>query len=125
MKETVTDQLKVIFESARKWLSLEIEYARLTVAEKSTVLLTTLIFGAVGLFLGMVILLLLSLALVSVFAGFLPLWLAYICVSGVILILLALIYLLRRPLLENPISRLVSILILDVKTKSNTPEDEQ
>lgn len=119
MKENLTDQIKSIFANGQKWIKLEIEYARLTVAEKLTVLLSTLIFGAVCLLLGIIILLLLSFALVSSFKNIMSPTLSYICVSGVIVVLIVLLFLFRRPLLENPISRLISKLILDLK-----PENE-
>ena len=111
--------MKSIFENGRKWIKLEIEYARLTVAEKTTVLLSTLIFGAVCLLLGMIILMLLAFALVYTFKDFMSPALACVCVSGVIIVLIALLFAFRRPLLENPISRLISKLILDLK-----PENE-
>ncbi|MDE5663546.1 MAG: phage holin family protein [Muribaculaceae bacterium] len=119
MKENYTDQIKGVYDSARRWISLEIEYAKLTAAEKITVLLSTLILGAVCLLLGMVILILFSFSLVNVFKMFLsPVW-AYLSVGGLLVLLILLIILLRRPLLENPISRLISKLILDIKPRDN------
>ncbi|MBD5268117.1 MAG: hypothetical protein HDR48_02925 [Bacteroides sp.] len=115
MKDSIASLIGTIFDNGKKWIKLEIEYARLTMAEKLTVLLSTLILGAVAMLLGMVILLLLALALVDVFTMFMAKWLACLSVCGVILVIIAVIYLLRRPLLENPISRLISKLILDIK----------
>lgn len=115
MKEKFSDSLHSIFQNGKRWIELEIEYAKLTAAEKVTVLLTTLIFGAVCLLLGMVILILLSFALVSVFESFLSTALAFVCVAGILIVLVALLFFLRKPLLENPISRLISKLILDIK----------
>ena len=119
MKETLGDQIKSILDNGRKWIKLEFEYTRLTVAEKTTVLLSTLIFGAVCLLLGMLILTLLAFALVFTFKDFMSPSMACLCVSGVILLLIILLFAFRRPLLENPISRLISKLILDLK-----PENE-
>ncbi len=115
MKASITDLIKNIYVNGAKWLKLEVEYARLTIAEKVIVLLSTLVFGAVCMLLGLIILVLLSLALVNFLSAYMPYALSCLCVCGIILVLVILIYLLRRPLFENPISRLISKLILDIK----------
>ncbi|MDE6272825.1 MAG: phage holin family protein [Muribaculaceae bacterium] len=117
----MTDSIKNIFANGKRWIELEIEYAKLTAAEKTTVLLSTLIFGAVCLLLGIVVLILLAFALENVFESFLSPALSFLCVAGSLLILILLLFFLRKPLLENPISRLISKLILDLKPE----EDEQ
>ncbi|MDE6330148.1 MAG: phage holin family protein [Muribaculaceae bacterium] len=119
MKEKFSDSLKSIYDNGIQWVKLEIEYAKLTVAEKITVLLTTLIFGAVCMLLGMVILILLAFSLVDVLQTFLSPALAFLCGAGILVVLILILFLLRRPLLENPISRLISKLILDVKPRDN------
>lgn len=119
MKENITDQLKSIYENGINWIKLEVEYAKLTAAEKITVLLSTLILGAICFLLGMVILILLAFALVDVFKGFLSPALSCLSVSGIMLVLILIIFLLRRPLLENPLSRLISKLILDIKPRND------
>ena len=119
MKDNITDQLKGVVDSTRRWISLEIEYAKLTATEKITILLSTLILGAVCMLLGMVLLILFSFSLVDLFKTFLHPVLAYLCVGGILALLIALIIILRRPLLENPISRLISKLILEIKPRDN------
>lgn len=119
MKEKFADSLHSIFDNGKRWIQLEIEYAKLTAAEKITILLTTLIFGAVCLLLGMVVLILLAFSLVHVFCGFLAPALAFLCVAGILVVLVALLFFLRKSLLENPISRLISKLILDIKPDDN------
>ncbi|MBD5295019.1 MAG: phage holin family protein [Bacteroides sp.] len=121
MKENLSDTIKSIYTNGKRWIELEIEYAKLTATEKLTVLLTTLIFGMVCLLLGMVVLILLGFALASFFTQFLAPWLSFICSAGALLVLIIALFLLRKPLLENPISRLISKLILDLKPE----EDEQ
>ena len=49
MKEKLTDEIKDIFVQGRDWIKLEIEYAKLTVAEKFTLLLSAMIIGAICL----------------------------------------------------------------------------
>jgi hypothetical protein len=119
MKETIPDQIKGLYENGRQWIRLQIEYAKLTATEKLTVLLSTLIIGAVCMLLGMVILILLSFSLVDLFKTFMAPALACLSVSGILILLILLILLLRRPLLENPIARLLSKLILDIKSNEN------
>lgn len=115
MKETITDQIKGIYQNGFRWIQLEIQYAKLTATEKLTVLMTTLVLGAVCLLLGVVILILLSFALVDAFKIIMKPGLAYLTVGGILILLIGVIILLRRPLLENPIARLMSKLILDIK----------
>lgn len=119
MKQTLKETLTGIFDNSRQWLKLEIEYLKLTATEKITILMTTLIFGAVCMLLGMVILILLAFALAEAFQQILSPALSFLCAAGSLLILIILVFLLRKPLLENPISRLMSKLILDLK-----PDDE-
>lgn len=124
MKENITDQLRGIYENGRNWLKLEVEYVKLTATEKLTVLLSTLILGAVCLLLGMVILILFSFALVGLFRTFMsPAW-AFLSVGGILVLLIALILLFRRPLLENPISRLLSKLILDLQPEKKNEQKQ-
>lgn len=119
MKENITDQIRNIYDNGRQWLKLEIEYAKLTATEKISILLSTLILGAICILLGMVILILFSFSLVDLFKTFLSPVLAYLSVGGILILLMALIVILRRPLLENPVSRLISKLILDIKPRDN------
>lgn len=119
MKEKLTDQLRNLYDDGRKWIRLEIEYARLTAAEKITVFMTSLVLGAICFLLGMVILILLAFSLVDVFKMCMSPALACLTVSGIIILLIVLMILLRRPLLENPISKLISKLILDVKSRDD------
>ena len=123
MKESITDQINNLYKSGLSWLKLEVEYAKLTAVEKATVLLSTLVLGAVCLLLGIVIVILLSFSLADVFKGFLSPWLAYLCVSGILLLMIVMVFLLRRPLLENPISRLISRLFLDIKPRNTNEQN--
>ena len=111
----LTDEIRSLFSDGKEWIELEIEYARLTLAEKFTVLLSTLVLGAVCLLMFIVVLMLLSLALVDVFKMFMTAGLAYLSVAGILAVLIFVVYLLRKPLLLNPIARLISKLIVDHK----------
>ncbi|MDE5773574.1 MAG: phage holin family protein [Muribaculaceae bacterium] len=108
----LTDEIRSLFSDGKEWIELEIEYAKLTMAEKFTILLSTLVLGAVCLLMFMVVLILLSFALVDVFKLLMAPGLAYLSVAGVLIVLIVIVYLLRKPLLLNPIARLISKLIV-------------
>lgn len=113
MKEKLTEELKDILAQGRDWVKLEVEYAKLTVAEKFTVLLSAMIIGAICLLMGMVVLILLSLSLVELFKMMMVPALAYLVVSGIICLLILVLYLLRNPLLLNPIARFITRLLIN------------
>lgn len=113
MKETLSEEIKDIFNQSKAWVSLEIEYAKLTVAEKLTILTSALVIGAVCLLLGIVVLIMLAFALVEVFKIFMPSGFAFLSVGGIICVLIILIYLFRKPILLDPIARLITRLFLE------------
>lgn len=113
MKQTLTDQLKDLFFQGRRWLTLETEYLKLTAAEKFTVLAGTFVLGAICLMVGMVIVILLALALADVFKLLMAPSLAYLCVTGVLIILMVVLFLLRRQVIFDPIAKFITRLFLD------------
>lgn len=112
MKEKLTDEIRNIFCQLKAWISSEAEYVKLTAAEKMTVLLGTIALAAMAFVLIMIALVILSFCLVGVFASLVGQTLAYLCVSGIFLLLLAVIILLRKPLVFNPLARMLSKLIM-------------
>lgn len=112
MKEKLTDELKDIFVQGKNWMKLEVEYAKLTLAEKMTMLFSAMIIGAVCLLMGMVVLILLAFALVELFRLMMSPALAYLSSAGVIVVLIVLFYLFRKPLLLNPIARFITRLFI-------------
>ncbi len=93
-------------------MKLEVEYAKLTLAEKMTMLFSAMIIGAVCLLMGMVVLILLAFALVELFRLMMSPALAYLSSAGVIVVLIVLFYLFRKPLLLNPIARFITRLFI-------------
>ena len=120
MKEKLTDELRAMWREARRWWTNEVEYIKLTAAEKFTILMSALVVGAICMFVGTIALVIFSFALVEVFRNFLSPALAYTCVGGIFVLMLVLLYLLRRPLVYNPIARFITRLILD-KTENKKP----
>lgn len=113
MKDKLTDEIKELFFQGRDWLRLEIEYAKLTVAEKFTLLLSVMIIGAVCLLMGMVVLILFAFALVELFKMIMAPALAYLSVGGIICLLILVLYLFRKPILLNPIARFITRLFIN------------
>lgn len=112
MKEKLTDELKDLFMQGKEWAKLEVEYAKLTVAEKFTVLMSTIIIGAICLLMGVVVLIMLAFSLVELFKLMMAPALAYLTVGGIICVLALVVYLLRRPLMLNPIARFITRLFI-------------
>lgn len=113
MKGNLTDQIKDIFTQGKRWVELETEYVKLTAAEKFTVLTGTAVLGAICLMSGMVIIILLAFALADLFKMMMAPALAYLAVSGVMALLILLVYLLRRRIIFDPIARFITRLFLD------------
>lgn len=108
MKEKLTDELKDLLMQGKEWARLEVEYAKLTVAEKFTVLISTFIIGAICLLMGMVVLILLGFSLAELFKLMMAPALAYLSAAGVMCLLALLIFLLRKPLMLSPIARFIT-----------------
>lgn len=108
MKEKLTDELKDLFVQGKEWARLEVEYAKLTLAEKFTVLISTLIIGAICLLMGMIVLILLGFSLAELFKMMMPPALAYLSSAGVMLLLTLIVFFLRRPLMLNPVARFIT-----------------
>lgn len=115
MKLKFVEDIQNVIQQGKTWISLEMEYAKLSLAEKLTILLTTLIIGFICLLLGMVVLILLGFALVEVFKLFMAPGFAYLTVAGIICVFLALLWIFRQPLLENPLAKLLTKILIDKK----------
>ena len=115
MKINLLEEIRSIFDQSKTWLCLELEYAKLTIAEKLTLLMSTLIIGFVCLLLGVEVLIMLAFSLAEAFRLIMDPALAYLSTAGVICLLLILLYLLRKPLLLNPIARLITRVFFDRK----------
>lgn len=108
MKQSFTDRIKELFELGKRYLRLQIDCIRLTTAEKLSILISSLALGLIGILLGAFVVVLLALSAVSAFSEILSPWLAYLCVAGILVLIIALVVLLRKPLLINPITRMIS-----------------
>jgi protein-S-isoprenylcysteine O-methyltransferase Ste14 len=92
---------------------LYVENVKLTVAEKLTVLASAAVVLLVCLVLGIFGLAFLASACVALLALVLPQWACYLIVCGAFIVLTALVWIFRTPLIENHIARFISRLILE------------
>ena len=111
------EELKNSVTHIKEWLSMEVEYLKLTASEKVSVLLSTLILVMSLFIVGLVVLIVFAFALVDLFSLFMPHALACVSVGGVFLLIILLVYLLRTPLVFNPITKLITKLFLTPKKK--------
>ena len=99
-------------ERIKAYLTLNIENIRLTVAEKLILLVTGALTLAFCISLGGIALLFITVAVAQVLHFWLPLWASYLIMAAVNLFVLLILFILRRPLIINPVSRAITRIIL-------------
>ena len=92
MKAKLTDDLKETFRHAVNWINLELEYVKLTAAEKLVILLSTIVIGGMIAILMLPVLIMFLFALVGVFRLFMSPPLAYLTVGGIVLLLIFILF---------------------------------
>lgn len=113
MAKEPENQFQRLWSEIKDYISLNVDYARLTGAEKVTVLLTAVALSAIAFVLVTLIMFFLSMAIVRWIAMSVGLTWAYFIMTGFYLILLGVAIALRRPLIIDPISRFVSKLFFN------------
>lgn len=102
------NQLHTFWAEMKDTFRLNVDYAKLTAAEKLTVLFTTVSIALIGLVLGSMIIFFLSLAVASWIAeGIGHVW-AYFIVCGFYVVVLTLAVVFRKQLIINPIAGFIS-----------------
>lgn len=115
---------KEILAKLKQLLTLQLDYSKLTLAEKLTVLLSRMLLVLVCVLCGLFVLFFLSSALVSWLTQWFPVDVANLVVAGVLLVLLLIVVALRKPLIVTPITRFVVALFFTGEqqdTSSETP----
>ncbi len=112
MKESLTQEIRDIFSQSRRWVELQVEYTKLTATEKVIIMTSAFVVSAICMLLGMVVIILLSMSLTDVFKMFMAPALAYLTVSGILVLLIIMIYIFRKALIYNPIARYMTRLLL-------------
>lgn len=113
MKQKITEEIKEILSQSVNWAKLEVEYLKLTAAEKLIILMSALIIGGVMMLLLLPVFIMFLFALVGVFKMFLNPPLAYLSVGGIVLILIVILFFFRKQLVINPVARFVTKVIIE------------
>lgn len=113
MKEKLSDEFRDILLQIKAWLNNETRLIKLTVSEKLSIFMGTLLLAAAMFTLIMIGLVIISLCLISVFEPLVGLTLAYLCVGGIFVLLAILLLVLRKQVIYNPIAKMVSKLLLE------------
>lgn len=117
MKPKFSDEIKELITQSINWAKLEVEYLKLTAAEKLIILLSVMVIGLVVLLLLLPAMLMFLFALAQVFIDFMPVAVAYVCTGGIVVLLLGLLFLFRKQLVVNPVAKFISKVLLDEPDK--------
>lgn len=110
--------VRQLIDSLRRYVTLNIDYARLTAAEKTSVLLAGVAFYAVMVILATLVLIFVSIGVGHLLAATIaPVW-AFVFVAAFYVLLLVVVIIFRRQLFVNPIARFVSRIFV------NPPRDK-
>ena len=108
---------KQLFDSIKEHAKLEIEYSKLTLAEKMSILLSRAMIVAILLIFGAGVMLLLLWAFTKWMIALTgSLWLGVLIAAVLVVLLALLVYGYRKQLIINPVTRFVTRLLL-------TPEE--
>lgn len=107
-----TSQFKQMFNEGKQYLKLRLEYGKLTLTEKLTLLISSLALGLICVFLAVIAIFFLSMSAVDWIAIWLGRAWACLIMCGCYLLLIGALILARKPLIINPMSRLISRIIL-------------
>jgi hypothetical protein len=107
-----TSFLKTIYDSILRYAKLSLDGARLGLAEKLTILLSTVAFFAVVFVVALVALIFLSIGIGHILASTIaPLW-AYVFIALFYLVLIAVLVAFKKQIFINPIARFITRLIV-------------
>lgn len=107
------NSFQAVYDSIRRLLTLQLDYARLTVAEKFTVLLSAIAFYSMAVALASLVLIFLSIGFGHLLVGTALGRFAYFIVAGMYIVLLVLLFIMRKQLIINPIARFMSRLFVE------------
>lgn len=111
MTETKS-QLGGLWAEIRETIRLNLEYAKLTGAEKLTMLLGVATLGLLVILITSVVVFMVSLGLTVLLAKSTGMFGACMIMAGIYLVLVVVLYFLRKQLVLDPIARFVSTLIM-------------
>lgn len=101
-----------LFDSLKRLVTLQLDYARLTAAEKMTVLLSTIAFFAVVGVLGTLVLIFVSIGVGHLLASTVAREAGYLYVAAFYLVLFVMLFVFRKKLIVDPIARFITMLFV-------------
>ena len=111
-KTTLLDEIKIIIARSKDWATLELEYAKLTAAEKITVRAGMAVAGSVCLLLGIAALILFGVSMAYAFMQFMNPALSFLAAGGIMLLLMVLVYMFKQQVIMNPIAKMLTRILL-------------
>lgn len=96
----------------RRYIMLQLDYARLSGAEKLTVLISTLLFGAMVIIFGSIMLVFVSIGIGHLMAMTVAPYVAYLYVAAFYFVIFLCIIIFRRRLFTDPVARMISRLFV-------------
>lgn len=107
-----------LWKDFRKFLELELDYVKLTATEKLTIILSSIAVVSLIIILGGLVLFYLSFALTYLLGSwFGNMAISFLVIGGLLLILLCILYVMRKRLILDPIAKFISKLFLDPPKK--------
>lgn len=103
----------------RRYVTLKLDYARLTTAEKLTILLSSIAFYATVVCVGTIVLIFVSIGVGHLLATTVAHTAAYLYVAAFYLLLFILLLVFRRKIFVDPVCRFITKLFV------NPPKDEE
>lgn len=110
-----SNSLQGVYESLRRLVTLNIDYAKLTAAEKVSVLMSTVTFYAIAAAIAVLFVLFISFGVGHLLATTVAPEVAYLYIAAFYLVLLILVVVFRKPLIVDPITRFITKLFIDPK----------
>ena len=104
--------IRRLIDAGRRYIMLNLDYARLTAAEKKTVLLSTIAFYAMATAIGTLVLVFLSIGVGHLLAATVAPVTAYLIVAAFYLVLLVVLFAFRRKIFVDPICKFITKLFV-------------
>lgn len=104
-----------MIDHLKRLVTLNIDYARLTAAEKVSILMSTIAFYAVAGVVGMLLVLFISFGVGHLLATTVAPEVAYLYIAGFYLVVFVLLVVFRRQIIVDPITRFITKLFIDPK----------
>ena len=115
MNENLSQQIQSLIRQGKRYLTLQINYGKLTLAEKLTILLSGVLLVMICLTLSAFAIGFLAFALVDALKESMSSVGAYSVVAAIFVVLTVVVYFCRKALIINPIARFISKLFFDKK----------